>query len=232
MPRGKRAESASGGLPSAGVTAGVGKPDNIAASRIEDAERSLDEISRKSVSTGIPTVSPIDLASGTDPSGAGDGSSGTAGVRRGRKPGSKNRITQAPQTAEDIISDLTAVLMVTNGFIANWTKIEEFNAPEERVTAVTESAYNLAKLYAVELNPKTIAKYRLGGMVLAMYGPGILAIMSRPREPQIPKLPAPLVPTPIRANGLDKPSEGMRASAPQPLTPSELNPEYPKESFD
>ena len=207
------------------IDSGASLADNKPEERDTNPQRGTGE----SVSGGgIPTISPIDLATGT---GAGspsdDGGSSTGSARRGRKPGTKNRATTQGQTAEDLIVDLTATIMVFNGFLAAATGVQEFDADEETVKKAADSYKALLAAMSVNLNPLTVARIRALTATGCMYGPALVAIWMRPRKE---KEPLRIVQPPAAQPSAAK-STPIREVSLRDLTPSQLDPSEPIESF-
>lgn len=222
MPRGKRAqiENANGGLSGASVS------DNKPESRIEDAQRELDGIesaANKPVSP-IPTVSPIDLAGAGGSSGNADGSSEPV-RRRGRQPGTKNKPRQ--EAPLDLAEYIAGGIASANSILAEITKVPEFNIDEARVKDIGEKTVALCNLYQKTFDPKKLAWFQLTASIGMAYVPVAIAVYNRPSPRKLEVIPKPE--TQQRTNGVDKSPEPISL---REISPSQLNPEYPREDVE
>src|ERR1700674_404463 len=152
-----------------GSDVGDSKPEN----RATEPERPVNG------AIGFDTVSPIDLTTG----GASSSGGSDDGEPRKRRPRGPNRPKETKATA-DIIGTVTGALIGINSCLAMLTRVPEFNIPEGDVKEVSEAVEELANHYAVTLDPKRLAQFRLGFVMLSAYGPVAAAVWRRGAKSQ------------------------------------------------
>ena len=226
MPRGIKKAPVS--IEQPGIESGVSKPDSKSEERNKDFEGRTETSSGAS---SIPTVSPIDLASGAATGSIGDGDSSGPAKRRGRQPGSKNRATQT-QSAEDLADNLAGILYGAHSIIAALARCPELELEESEAKKLADKSTAVLKYYQVSLDPKKLAWLQLGMCAVEVYGPRAL-IIYRGREQK----PTSTVHTAnSRPDGTVETirpvmpeSKPNGAPAPMPRTPMEMSHEYPRE---
>lgn len=133
----------------------------------------------------------------------GSGDSGT-GKRRGRKPGSTNRAKAVPQNLTETIA---GSLFGLHMFAAGMMDVPELVIDKPESKQLAEAVRGVTDLYAMQINPHTIAWGNLLLVCGMVYGPRIIALRNRKKsEPAKPKLVPMKEPKP---NGSATPNTGM-----------------------
>lgn len=148
----------------------------------------------------------------------------SAPKRRGRKPGSKNRVpgsggtTAGPEkeTVPGSLIDLSVLLMSIHNLGAAILQVEELELDEGESKKLADGIKEVAKFYPVGLSPKKLAIANLGIIACEIYGTRALAFRLRKKKEaaEKPKLiqmsttrpPAPPQPTRPAAGGPEKPN--------------------------
>lgn len=169
---------------------------------------------------GFASVSPFDIIDGGTDANANVGSNQPR--RRGRPPGSRNRTAAAEKETPNLIQDFESLLLSVHFMGAKILSIPEMEIDEEESKKLSKAIKNVAKHYAVNIDPKKLAWAELVAAAGGIYVPRFIAASKRQ-----PKQPGPQ---------LVKEAPKSNAPGPQPInspmkarTPSEMWNEPPLE---
>jgi len=133
--------------------------------------------------TGIPTVDPqAYIIEPEQPTGK----------RRGRKPGSKNRVQQQP--TKEVSQDLTTILWSAHFMLAKLIHVSELELTKDEAEELGKAVARVNKEFGVQImSPKTAALVNLGFVGAGIYGTRAMTIINNAKNKKKPKA-APVAP--------------------------------------
>jgi hypothetical protein len=150
--------------------------DSKPTDRITEPERTTERIA------GFDSVSPFDIID-NGPERTDSSSSGQP-RRRGRPPGSRNRNTAQEKATPNLIADFESLLLSVHFMGAKILSIPEMEIDAEESKKLSDAIKNVAKHYAVNIDPKKLAWAQLAAAAGGIYVPRFIAASKRqPKQP-------------------------------------------------
>ena len=135
---------------------------------------------------GFDSVSPFDIIDGgTDTR---TDNSGSQPRRRGRPPGSRNRTAAETKASSNLIADFESLLLSVHFMGAKILSIPEMEIDEEESKKLSDAIKNVAKHYAVNIDPKKLAWAQLFAVAGGTYIPRFIAASKREPKTSGPQL--------------------------------------------